>query len=255
MRVLIVEDEALLAQQLERNLRALQPDIEVLALLDSVQDAVSWLKSDTPDLLFLDIQLSDGLSFSIFDYVKVNAPVIFTTAYDQYAIKAFEAHSIAYLLKPVERADLAEALKKFEELGQLFRSFSRPDYDALLSAVQKSKPYMRRFMVNKGRQFKPVQIDDVAYFRAEGKYVLVFTVKGERYFCDYTLAELEERLEPRLFFRINRRYLVHYQSIDELYAYSKSRLKVLLKPIPPEDENIIISTEKARSFKLWINQM
>ncbi|MFO7940220.1 MAG: LytTR family DNA-binding domain-containing protein [Bacteroidales bacterium] len=255
MKALIVEDEWLLAQQLKKNLHLLRADIEVLATLDSVNDAVAFLKKTTPDLLFLDIQLSDGLSFSIFDQVDVTVPVIFTTAYDQYAIKAFETYSIAYLLKPIEKDDLLRALKKFDETRELFQANEQPDYQALLSAIQGESAYLKRFMGSKGRVLKPILTEEVAYFRVEGKYVLVFTQSEERYFCDFTLGQLEEKLDPGLFFRINRKYLVYYQSIVELYSYSKSRLKVVLKPTPPEDEDIVISTEKARDFKAWINQM
>jgi len=255
MRVLIVEDEALLAQQLEKNLRGLVPDIEILATLDSVHDAVLFLKATTPDLLFLDIQLSDGLSFEIFEKVAVNVPVIFTTAYDKYAIKAFETQSIAYLLKPVEQSDLAKALEKYKAMQAVYQTQEPPDYAALLEAVRGESRYMQRFMVSKGRQLKPLKVEEVAYFMADGKYVMVFTNDGERYFCDFTLGELEEKLSPSVFFRINRKFLSHYQAIDELYTYSKSRLKVVLKPEPPEDKDIVISTEKARDFRTWINQM
>ncbi|MDD4757071.1 MAG: LytTR family DNA-binding domain-containing protein [Prolixibacteraceae bacterium] len=250
MNVLIIEDEIFAAEKLEDMLLEIEPEIIVLAKLGSITESVNWLMQNSADLIFLDIQLSDGISFSIFEQVTVNTPVIFTTAYDQYAIKAFQLNSIAYLLKPIRTADLAESLKKYESLKSAFNI----DFETILANIQGKKPdYKKRFLIQIGEKIRKVEITETAYFYVFDKGVFLKTFEGKSYPVEYTLDKLESLLNHESFFRINRKFLVNMESISKMVAYSRGRVKLELKPKPEDDFDTIVSIERSSDFKKWLN--
>ncbi|MEQ8702705.1 MAG: LytTR family DNA-binding domain-containing protein [Phaeodactylibacter sp.] len=249
MKAVIIEDEAVAAQRLERLLLEIAPDTEILATLGSVKNATQWLRTHRADLIFLDIQLSDGLSFSIFESVPVSTPVILTTAYDQYAIKAFELNSIAYLLKPIRRTDLEEALNKYQSLRTAFAI----DFSALKEAMQPRHNYRERFLIQVGEVFRKVETAEVAYFFSAHKSTFLRTYAGKTYDLDLSLDRLEPNLDPSRFFRINRKYIVSMTAIGQMIAWSRSRVKLKLNPPPDEEQDTIVSIDRAGDFKAWMD--
>jgi two-component system, LytTR family, response regulator LytT len=250
MNVLIVEDESLAADKLKQMLMEIDPSIQVLAKTGSITESARWLMEHTPDLIFLDIQLSDGISFSIFEQVAVNTPVIFTTAYDQYAIKAFQLNSIAYLLKPIRQRDLAESLRKYHTLKSAFSI----DFESLLATIQGREPeYKKRFLIQIGEKIKRVDVADVAYFFALEKGVYLRTSQGSTYPVEFTLDKLESMINPVTFFRINRKYIVHLDAIKNMVAWSRSRVKLELTPKADDEMETIVSIDRAGEFKKWLN--
>jgi DNA-binding LytR/AlgR family response regulator len=248
MNVLILEDEELAAQRFQRMLRELQPTANVLAVIDNVADAVAWLQTHAqPDLLFCDIQLADALSFDVFKQVNVTSPVVFVTAFDDYAIQAFKVNSIDYLLKPVKKEELAQALAKYQRMKKADVPVSQ-----LMQWLQQNKPqqHAERFLVQVGQQLKTIDIADVAYFYTHDKIIFLVAKDGKRYAVDYQLDKLEQMLEPSKFFRINRQYIVSIDAIDKMTAYPKSRVKIELKPAAPDDT--VTSTERSSDFKKWL---
>lgn len=253
MRVIIIEDEELAAERLAKMLAETAPGTEVIARPGSVKESVKWLTSNKADLIFLDIQLSDGLSFSIFEQVTTNTPVIFTTAYDQYAIKAFDLNSIAYLLKPVRKNDLIEALKKYNSLKSAFNI----DFESLLNSLQGQKPnYRRRFLIQINDKFRKIESGDIAYFYSLEKSVFLTTFDGVSYPLDLSLDNLTGEIDPLQFFRINRKYIVNMRSIKNMFAWSRSRIKIVLTPPLPtgDDNDAIVSIDRAADFKKWLNK-
>jgi len=250
MKVLIVEDEKFAADRLQKMLAETDPSVKVAGKTGSIKETARWLSRNTADLIFLDIQLSDGISFSIFDQVSVNTPVIFTTAYDQYAIRAFQLNSIAYLLKPLKQAELKESLEKYRNLRSAFAI----DFDGLLEQMQGRGPaYKKRFLVQIGEKIRKIEVSDTAYFHILEKSVYLRTSEGKSYPVDYPLDKLEELLDPEQFFRINRKYLVSMRSISGMTAYSRSRVKLTLTPAPDEDAETIVSVERSGDFRKWLN--
>jgi DNA-binding LytR/AlgR family response regulator len=250
MKVLIVEDESIAAEKLEMMLREIDPQIEVLAKTDSIKESARWLSLHQADLIFLDIQLSDGISFSIFEQVAVNTPVIFTTAYDQYAIKAFQLNSIAYLLKPIRKSDLADSLKKYASLKSAFTI----DFEALLAGIQGKRPeYKKRFLIQIGEKIRKVEIYDVAWFYVLEKGVYMKTTAGKSFPVDYTLDRLAEIIDPGKFFRINRKFIVNMDAIANMVAYSRGRIKLELKPGTDNEFDTIVSIDRSADFKKWLN--
>ena len=250
MNVLIIEDESLAADKLEHMLNEVDPSIKVLAKTGSIKESVKWLIDHTADLIFLDIQLSDGISFSIFEQVVVNTPVIFTTAYDQYAIKAFQLNSIAYLLKPIRKSDLAESLKKFQTLKSAFTI----DFDTLVTAIQGREPdYKKRFLIQIGEKIRKIEVSEIAYFYVLEKGIYLKTFQGNSYPVEFTLDRLEATLNPEKFFRINRKYMVNMDSIANMIAYSRGRIKLELKPKADEEFEAIVSVDRSSDFKKWLN--
>lgn len=250
MNVLIIEDEIFAAEKLEDMLHQIDPGIHVLAKLGSITESTKWLMQNSADLIFLDIQLSDGLSFSIFEQVTVNTPVIFTTAYDQYAIKAFQLNSIAYLLKPIRPSDLAESLTKYRSLKSAFHI----DFETLLANIQGKEPdFKKRFLIQIGEKIRKVEVSETAYFYILDKGVYLKTFEGKSYPVDYTLDKLESLLNPESFFRINRKFLVSMESISKMVAYSRGRVKLELKPKPEDDFDTIVSIDRSSDFKKWLN--
>ena len=254
MKVVIIEDEAFAALRLKKMIQEYNPEIKILAELESVADSVKWFKSNPePDLIFLDIHLEDDLSFAIFDQVNISSPVIFTTAFDEYAIKAFKLKSIDYLLKPIVHEELAAALKKYEQFSGLHHnSIELQSLYNLLTTTEKK--YRERFSVSIGTRIKMVEIKEIAYFYVMDKGVYLRTLQGNNYNIDFTLDKLEEMLNPDIFFRINRKYLINITSIANMVAYSRSRVKLELMPKPDDEFDTIVSIDRAAEFKKWLNQ-
>jgi len=250
MNVLIIEDEKLAADKLETMLRDVDPSIHILAKLGSIRESVKWLYQNTADLIFLDIQLSDGISFNIFEQVAVNTPIIFTTAYDQYAVKAFQLNSISYLLKPIRQSDLAESLQKFRNLKSAFSI----DFETLLAQIQAKQPeYKKRFLIQIGEKIKKVEVPEIAYFYVLDKGTYLRTFQGNTYPVEYALDKLETLLDPAIFFRINRKYLVNMNAISNMVAYSRGRVKLELNPRADDEFDTIVSIDRATGFKEWLN--
>ena len=250
MNVLIIEDEDLAAERLERMLNEIDPEVNVRAKIRSVKEAINWLKEHTVDLIFIDIQLSDGLSFSIFDEIHISTPLVFTTAYDQYAIRAFQHNSISYLLKPIRKKELKESLGKFER----FRSAFSIDFETISSIYQGDKPaYKKRFLISIGEKLKKIEVTDIAYFYAMDKSVFCRTFENKALPIDQSLDALEELLDPEIFFRINRKYFVNMNAIEQMIAWSRSRIKLELNPPVKDEEGAIVSISRSSDFKKWMN--
>ena len=250
MQILIIEDENLAAKRLIKLVKEQLPDSEIHGNLDTVTAAVNWLKNNPePDLIFLDIQLADGISFEIFEKIKINSPIIFCTAFDQYAIKAFKLNSIDYLLKPIDPEELVNALNKFQS-GRKAPSITLDQIKNLLHPVRKT--YKTRFLVKIGERIQTVDIHEIAFFFSEDKVTLLQTRQGKKYVVDYTLDEVEEIIDPEHFFRLNRKYISAINAIKEVFTYSNRRLKIHLESCT--DNDILISREKMGPFKSWLGQ-
>lgn len=251
MRTLIIEDEEPAAARLQKMLLEIDPEITVLGVIVSIKSAVAWLdKNAMPDLILMDIHLSDGTSFDIFNEVKVTCPVIFITAYDQYALKSFQVNGIDYLLKPVKKDELKRALEKFNKWF-MNRSGQGIDYSKLASLIQKSdRELKKRILIRYGDIIKTVEIADVAYFYTEGKINFLKTKSNITYPIDFNLDELEHIIDPKVFFRINRQFIVNFDAITKMVSFSKSRVKITLSPI--SDIETIVSTERSGNFKHWL---
>ena len=248
--ILIIEDEEPAANRLKKMVMELEPDTIVLENIVSVTSAVAWLKQNPhPDLIFSDIQLSDGLSFEIFKNVDVHCPVIFITAYDQYAIDAFKVNSIDYLLKPIKKEALETALSKFKKLSAS-KDVQPVDLNKMLEVFNTPKDYKTRFIVRYGEHIKTIKIEEVAYFYTEDKINFLTTKEGRRFTVDYNLDNLDNMLDPKTFFRINRQFIISIHAISEMFTYTKSR--VLIKLNPPSKHETIVSTERSGDFKLWL---
>ncbi len=251
MNILIVEDEPLAAAQLAAHLSAIKQNAKIVAVCDTVKSAVSWIKSnDAPDLAFFDIQLGDGLSFEIFEQVQFPHPVIFITAFDQYAIQAFKVNSIDYLLKPIERNELEKALNKFDSLSKPKTSNVTPEilYDIVNSLSRKS--YKERFLVKIGTHLRVVETSEILYFYSFQKGTYLKLSDGKDYLLDFSLELVEEMVDPALFFRINRKYLVAIKCINDVVTYSNSRLK--LKVQNANEDDFLVAREKVKDFKDWL---
>jgi DNA-binding LytR/AlgR family response regulator len=252
MKVLIVEDEKLAREQLERQLLELDPQIEILAKLDTVKATVDWLRLHTPDLIFLDIHLADDLSFRIFEQVEVKQPIIFTTAYDQYALQAFKVNSIDYLLKPIDLKDLSQALEQYQQQQQ--SNIGAAQLKAILHSFEQARqqPRQERFMVSRGDKILSIPTTDIAYFEGEDRYVFLHTKDGNRYIIDYRLGDLDDLLDPKNWFRLNRSFFASFESIVKIVSLSKSRIKVELAPMAKRD--IYVSSANSQKFKKWLNR-
>ncbi len=249
MTAYIVEDEAPAAQGLVRLLEEADPGLRVVGMADNVEDAAQGIAALRPDLIFMDIHLGDDLCFTIFERTVVEAPVIFTTAYDKYAIQAFQANGIDYLLKPIELDGVKQALDKVDLLKRRFGI----DPGVLRELSGMRKPAFReRFMVASGGQIRSVPVDQVAFFQSEGRYVKLVSTDNRRYIVDGTMDKIAMELDPRTFFRINRQLIVSFPAIKSMVPYSKSRVKVVLDPQPEEES--IVSVERSAEFKAWLDR-
>ncbi|MBK7873160.1 MAG: response regulator transcription factor [Saprospiraceae bacterium] len=252
MNILIIEDEQPAAKRLVNLITGFRSQANILGMIDSVENAVKWLRSNpSPDLLFLDIQLADGLSFDIFNQVTVQSPAIFTTAYDQYTLKAFKLNSVDYLLKPIDPEELEQALTKFE---QFFRQKVNYDLSAIQQMIQAmAQPqYKERFLVRVGQQMIYILVEEIRYFYSEDGLAYAKTVDNKKHLVDYTLEQLEEALDPKDFFRINRKVITHINAIQKIAPYFNSRLKLEMNP--KADFDLIVSRERVNDFKNWLDR-
>jgi len=254
MNVVIIEDEHLTAERIASLLGQIDPGINILAIIDSVKRSVEWFRTNgKPDLVMMDIQLADGLSFDIFDAVVIEAPVIFITAFQEYAIKAFKVNSVDYLLKPVSEEDLRAALVKFRKYHnhKLTVPFIGGD---LLRNIREmiNRPFKSRFMVRVGEHIRSIDVGDILYFYSLQKGTYLHSADNHNYVIDYTIGRLEEILDPLLFHRINRRYLTTHRAISDVITLSSSKLKV--KIVHSDDDEIYISRDRLSSFKEWLDR-
>jgi len=255
MQVLIVEDELLLSRRLKNLLGEVDSEIEIAGMTASVDETVRWLQSHPlPELIFLDIELGDGKSFDILKQLKIDVPVIFTTAYDEFALQAFKVNSIDYLLKPIKKDELQAAIDKFKKFNRhSAKDETASKIDRLLLALNPQKGKFReRFLIKKGHKMISVDINDVGYFTIHNTINYLITRDKQRFIIDYTLDELEAMLDPSIFFRANRQFIITRQIIQSILPWFNSKLKVELHQ--QTDDDIIISREKAKQFKEWMGE-
>ncbi|MBS7254601.1 LytR/AlgR family response regulator transcription factor [Flavobacterium branchiicola] len=251
MKILIVEDESINASRLKRLLEEIEPNCQILGIIDTVVDTVEWLKSNpVPDLITMDIRLADGLSFSIFDEVTISCPVIFTTAYDEYAIRAFKVNSIDYLMKPIEKNELEYALIKFKSLSKTNTEVT--NITGILKDLMQKPIYRLRFLVTYRDGYKSVDVADIDFIYSEFKTSNLFLKSGVIISIPQTMEELEQELDPNLFFRANRQFFIRAESIKTIANYFNAKLKIQLKSDP--EREVIISREKAPFFKQWMDR-
>ena len=253
MNVLIIEDEPLAAQRIGTLTAEIIPNATIVGKIDSVKNAVQWLKKNAaPDLILMDIQLADGLSFQIFEQAEVSSPVIFTTAYDEYALRAFKVNSIDYILKPVDKAELSNALKKLESFKN-----SKPSQEALLQSITQAmrmlaRKYKERFVIKVGEHLRTVEIENISYFYSQEKTTFCYTADGRNHILDFTLEQLETLVDPAAYFRVNRKYLVRSDSIQDIISYTNSRLRLVLKN--SQDNDVIVARERVHEFRQWLDR-
>jgi DNA-binding LytR/AlgR family response regulator len=247
MKVLIIEDEAPAYRRLEKLIKECDPSTEIVGIIQSVKDGIEWFQQNKiPDLIFSDIQLADDLSFSIFKELKITVPIIFVTAFDEYAINAFKFYSIDYLLKPINLEDLRTSLEKYNNIQQ---KSSSNNFEELLNKLTEKK-FRERFLVYSGDSLIPINSCDIAYFVSEDGATFIVTTEGKRHLLADSLDSLENELNPNDFFRANRQYLVSSRAIQKIHNYGNQKLKLIIKPL--SEEGIIISKLKATSFKNWL---
>lgn len=252
MKALIIEDELPAARRLKKLLEEVSPETEVLDVIDSVEDAVAWLKNmASPDLIFMDIELADGRSFEIFDQVSVNCPVIFATAYDQFAINAFKVNGFDYLLKPLEKTELADTMDRLKRQGDRRTTVSYQDLSKLLEGNSNSTQYKERFLIKVGEHLKYVPVEQVAYFYSENSAPYLCTKEGRNYIVDYSLDQLKELLDPNEFFRVSRKVIVHHSAIAEITTWFNGRLKLKLRP--ETQLETLVSRDRVSEFKIWLD--
>ena len=248
MKTIIIEDEKPSARRLKRMVEAL--GLQVTETLHSVEDAILWFKNNNhPDLIFLDIQLSDGLSFEIFEEISIKSSIIFTTAYDEYALKAFKLNSVDYLLKPIDEQELQEAVQKFQK--QHKDTKVQVDYNSLKNLLQpNTSSYKKRFTVKVGQHLKMFTIADIECFYSENKGTYLHTIQNRSYLIDFTLDQLENLLNPSQFYRISRKFFINVDAIKDIVSYSNSRLELKLNHF--SESEIIVSRERVKDFKGWL---
>lgn len=253
MKVFIVEDETLAAKRLQKMLKDIDPLVHVQGVADSIKSATAWFEKNTDtDLAFFDIELADGQSFEIFSNVKVNCPVIFITAYDEFALRAFKVNSIDYLLKPIDENELKNAIEKFKQLKSTATPVS--SIESLIADLQKQQTpdFKERFLVKQGQKLISVEIADVAFFYTEEKVTLIKTKTGERHIINYSLEEVEGFLDSKKYFRANRQFILNIKNIKEVHHWFNGKLKVATNP--SAEVEIIISRERATDFKKWMGE-
>ena len=249
IQVVIVEDENHAAVKLAGLIQELDPGISIAAVIPSVKEAVDYFRKYRADLIFLDIQLSDGQSFEIFEKVKMSTPVIFTTAYNQYAIEAFKLNSVDYLLKPIRRKELEQSIRKYKET----RLGSAEKLNDILRKISSEKPvYKSRFLVSYGQKMKLVLGQDIAFFYASNKAVFIRLFNGKDLPSDHTLDALQELVDPSMFFRINRKMIININAIKDMHMLSRSRIKLQLDPPPENDLDPVVSIERSKPFREWL---
>ena len=250
MNALIIEDEAFAAKRLENLVHEINPSIHIKGTLNSVHQATQWLNNEEqPDLIFLDIQLNDGYGFDILDQMEDHPPIIFTTAYNEFAIRGFKYNGLDYLLKPIVKTDLEKALAKFDKQVKPKVDDTAQQISTFKELFQKE--YKKRFMVKVGNMFKSFLVEDIAYFKSHEGVICLYTKSGKHYPIEYTIDQLEEILNPMHFFRVNRKFLIALEAVEEIHTYFNSRL--LLKINPKEEEQVIVSRERVSNFKKWLD--
>lgn len=250
MKVLIVEDEAPAYRRLQRLLEQVRPDCEIVEVLDTIHGAIDYFESKPKlDLIFMDIQLADGLSFEIFEAIEIETPIIFTTAYNEFALKAFEVNSIDYLLKPIDEKDLDKAITKWEKYRQIN---SMVDIKDVLKQIQpEDKAYKQRFLVKKRDQLKSIDTKDIAYWLLDHGNVWLHTQDAQKYSYDKVLDDIEQDLDPRNFFRLNRQCIANINAVKSASIYDKNKLLVHLSP--EAEKPLVVSRDKASDFKKWMD--
>lgn len=247
MNIVIVEDEPLAAEKLERYLLKYNSELKIVKVLSSISDAVDWLKTQQNyDVVFMDIQLTDGLSFEIFNQTKINKPVIFTTAFDEYALDAFKVNSIDYVLKPITFTDVSKAMHKLKSMRNLFN----PDAISKVVDIVQQKKVKDRFLVRLGNHIHSIKTEEIVLFYAEGRTVYLVSKASKKFIVDFKLEDLVGLLDASSFFRVNRSYIINISDIKDVIVYSNSRLKIILKV--KTDKEIIVSREKVAAFKTWL---
>ncbi|MEO9965110.1 MAG: LytTR family DNA-binding domain-containing protein [Reichenbachiella sp.] len=259
MKVLIIEDERYAQEELRRFLKRVEDAaIDVVACLESVEDSIEWLnQNQEPDLIFMDIQLSDGLSFEIFNSTNLTCPIIFTTAFENYAIRAFKVNSIDYLLKPIEFSQLKSALDKYDRLQHQITkndqsTLSSHQVEKLLNLSLEAVEYKKRFIIKTGDKLRHVSVEDIAYFYSENDYTYLVAKENAKFIIDYKLDELSKLLDPTTFFRLSRKYITNIHSIKVVNKYFNSRLEVKLEPEPKDQ--ILISRVRVPDFLGWLER-
>ncbi|HLO71497.1 MAG TPA: LytTR family DNA-binding domain-containing protein [Flavipsychrobacter sp.] len=246
MNVVIIEDEMPAYRRLAKLVEELLPSAAIVAHLDSVADAKQWFGANkAPDIVFMDVHLADGSAFDLLKLTKIDAPIVFTTAYDQYAIDAFKASSIDYLMKPIKKDELKSAIDKLGEFKKIFNEKSQ-----VLEQALNSPEYKRRFIIRFGEHIKTLEAEDIAYCYSENKGTMARTFEGRNYPMDHNLDALQSMLDPKTFFRLNRQYLINIKAIADMRTHTKARVIVSLKP--PVKEDPVVSSERAADFKKWL---
>ncbi len=254
MEVLIIEDEQLGAEKLARLLTSIDSSIEIVGNTRSIKSSVEWLlQHKHPDIILMDIELTDGQSFEIFNHVAIKSMVIFTTSYDEYALQAFKVNSVDYLLKPIKKEELKNALDKYQQWQQKFSS-SALNVEQLIQELRQQQPktWRSRFLVKQGQKLLSVETRDIAYFYADGRLSYFVTWNKQKYIVDYTIEDLEQMLDPQQFYRANRGFILHIKSIAQIHNYFNGKLKLELQP--HMDKEVLISREKATEFKEWMGK-
>jgi DNA-binding LytR/AlgR family response regulator len=254
MKILIIEDEELAVKKLQKTLASTTAEAEIVGTTDSIKGSVEWLEQNPPpDLILMDIELADGQSFEIFNLTEVRSPVIFTTSYDEYALKAFKVNSVDYLLKPVQKEELQAAFDKFAKLRS--NSKSEINIESIVKELQQKlqqKEYRKRFLVKHAQKLVSVDVDDIAYFYSDGRLNFFKTTDNRKFVVDYTMDELEEMLDPEKYFRISRSFFVSIDSVDRIDDYFGNRLILGLRPVV--DKEALVSREKVTDFKKWLGK-
>jgi two-component system, LytTR family, response regulator LytT len=260
MNILIVEDEDLAVKKIQKTLSAVDSEAVITGITDSIKSTVEWLQQHPqPDLILMDIELADGQSFEIFNLVEVKSPVVFTTSYDEYALKAFKVNSIDYLLKPVQKEELQNALNKYRKIKDNYTPKTEENKDLSLDSLVKElqrklqpKEFRKRFLVKHAQKLVSIEIDEIAYFFSDGRLNFFKTTDNRKFVVDYTMDELEDMLDPEQYFRISRSFYVSVASIDKIDDYFGNRLILQLKPAV--DKEALVSREKVTDFKKWMGK-
>jgi two-component system, LytTR family, response regulator LytT len=260
MNILIVEDEDLAVKKIQKTLSSVDSEAVVTGITDSIKSTVEWIQQNPqPDLILMDIELADGQSFEIFNLIEVKSPVVFTTSYDEYALKAFKVNSIDYLLKPVQKDELLAALNKYKKLKDTYHATpgdsKEMSLDSLVKELQRKlqpKEFRKRFLVKHTQKLVSIEIDEIAYFFSDGRLNFFKTTDNRKFVVDYTMDELEEMLDPEQYFRVSRSFYVSVDSIDKIDDYFGNRLILQLKPAV--DKEALVSREKVTDFKKWMGK-
>lgn len=256
MKVLIIEDEDLAVKKLQKTLKSVDPDAEIVGITDSITSTVAWLQqNEKPELILMDIELADGQSFEIFNLTEVKCPVIFTTSYDEFALKAFKVNSIDYLLKPVQKEDLEKSLQKFRSLTSGQQQNDGVNMEEIIKQLQQKlqpKEFRKRFLVKNGQKLVSIEVGDIRYFFSDGRLNFFKTADNKKFVVDYTMDELEAMLDPEIFFRISRSFYVSIGSIEKIDDYFGNRLILQLRPAV--DKEALVSRERVSDFKKWMGK-